>query len=260
VRRPAAASLTAATAEHADPVRGAPAVGHQGLAAQVEINRAHRDQTGPRRSARREDASAGASRYPQPSQEVALSNQYWVCSSVQPGTAKRARAVTPWPGRTMTCWRVRKCTVGGLKRCTVAASAEAHRVINRPKAKAERIATAPIDLPPFCAGGTARLTRRERSQHRTAWRGARASWDRFSGRLWGLEEKLPAVDHVVRAAITPSCSGFTIGQIGGIMGICTIRCAAAIPMHARKCRHIYYSDVHVGTIAIQSGIPHNYRP
>jgi hypothetical protein len=74
-------------------------------------------------------------RYPQPTQEVALSNQYRVCSSVQPGTAKRAGAVTPWLGRTMTCWRVRKCTVGGLERCTVAASAEAHRVINRPKAK-----------------------------------------------------------------------------------------------------------------------------
>jgi hypothetical protein len=81
-----------------------------------------------------------AARYPQPAQEVALSNQYRVCSSVQPGTAKRAGAVTPWLGRTMTCWRVRKCTVGGLERCTVAASAEAHRVINRPKAKAERIA------------------------------------------------------------------------------------------------------------------------
>jgi hypothetical protein len=40
----------------------------------------------------------------------------------------------------MTCWRVRKCTVGGLERCTVAASAEAYMVMNRPKAKAERIA------------------------------------------------------------------------------------------------------------------------
>jgi hypothetical protein len=45
----------------------------------------------------------------------------------------------------MTCWRVRKCTVGGLERCTVAASAEAHTVINRPKAKAERIAIAGSD-------------------------------------------------------------------------------------------------------------------
>jgi len=33
------------------------------------------------------DAGAGGRmvRYPQPSQEVALSNQYWVCSSVNPG-------------------------------------------------------------------------------------------------------------------------------------------------------------------------------
>jgi hypothetical protein len=87
----------------------------------------------------------------------------------------------------MTCWRVRKCTVGGLKRCTVAASAEAHRVINRPKVNRERIAIAPIDLPPFCADRTAR---RERSQHRTAG-GARASWDRFSGRLWGWKRNCP---------------------------------------------------------------------
>ncbi len=129
-------------------------------------------------------------RYPQPAQEVALSNQYRVCSSVQPGTAKRSGAVTPRLGRTMICWRVCKCSVGGLERCTVAASAEAHRVINRPKAKTKRIAIARIDLPPFCAGRTARLTRRERSQHRTAG-GARASWDRFSGRLWGRKRNSP---------------------------------------------------------------------
>jgi hypothetical protein len=106
----------------------------------------------PLRRTRHEDASARAARYPQPSQEVALSNQYWVCSSVQPGTAKRAGAVTPWLGRTMTCWRVRNCSVGGLERCTVAASAETHRMINRPKANTERIAIAPIDLPPFLRG------------------------------------------------------------------------------------------------------------
>jgi hypothetical protein len=142
-------------------------------------------------------------RYPQPAQEVALSNQYWVCSSVQPGDSEA---------------RGGHHTLAGTNDDMLAASAETHRVINRPKAKAERIAIAPIDLPPFCADCTARLTRRERSQYRTA-RG-RAIWDRFSGRLWGLEEKLPAIDHVVRAAITPSCSGFTIGQIGGIMGAC----------------------------------------
>jgi hypothetical protein len=121
----------------------------------------------------------------------------------------------------MTCWRVRKCTVGGLERCTVAASAEAHRLINRPKVNRERIAIAPIDLPPFSAGRTARLTRRERSQHRTAG-GREGERGPFQRAALGLEEKLPANDHVVRAAVTPSCSGFTIGQIGGITNTCTI--------------------------------------
>jgi hypothetical protein len=143
-----------------------------------------------------------AAHYPQPAQEVALSNQYRVCSSLQPGTAKRAGAVTPWLGRMMTCWRVRKCTVGGLERCTVAASAEAHRVINRHKVKAERIAIAPIDLPPFCAGRTVRLTRRERSQHRTA-SGREGDLGPFQRAALGLEEKLPAIDDVVRAATNP---------------------------------------------------------
>ena len=31
---------------------------------------------------------------------------------------------------------------------------------------------------------------------------------------------MPAIDHVVGAAITPSCNGFTIGQIGGTRGAC----------------------------------------
>jgi hypothetical protein len=44
-----------------------------------------------------------ATRYPQPSQEVALSSHFCVCSSVQPGTAKRVGAATPLLGRTMTC-------------------------------------------------------------------------------------------------------------------------------------------------------------
>jgi hypothetical protein len=48
------------------------------------------------------DTSARTVCYPQPAQEVALSNQYRVCSSVQPGTAKRAGVVTPWLGRTTT--------------------------------------------------------------------------------------------------------------------------------------------------------------
>jgi hypothetical protein len=60
--------------------------------------------------------------------------------------------------------------LGSVAQGTVAASAEAHRVINRPKVNRERIA-----IGPTCrrsAGRTARLTRRERSQHRTA-KGAR---------------------------------------------------------------------------------------
>src|SRR5258708_5187610 len=64
---------------------------------------------------------------------LASSSQRRVASSVQPGTAKRAPgAVKPWLGRTTTC--------RGLERCTVAALAEAHRVINRPRVKMERIA------------------------------------------------------------------------------------------------------------------------
>ena len=45
---------------------------------------------------------------------------------------------------------------------------------------------------------------------------AAASWDRRGGRL-GAGGKLPDVDHVVRAIVAPSCSGFTISQIGGMM-------------------------------------------
>jgi len=71
---------------------------------------------------------------------LALSSQRRVASSVQPGTAKLG-AVTPWLG-TITCGRARRCNV----RCTVVALAEAHRLINRPKAKTERIAFTPIDL------------------------------------------------------------------------------------------------------------------
>ena len=51
------------------------------------------------------------------------------------------------------------------------------------------------------------------------------------------------------------CSGFTIGQIGEIMG--------AMPELTRRryrerqdCWHVYYGDVHVGTIARRVGIPH----
>jgi len=72
----------------------------------------------------------------QPFGPEALSSQYRVCSSVHPGTAKPLGAVTGSTGRK---WRA-----GGLERCTVAALAEAHKVINRPKAKKDRIAFAPI--------------------------------------------------------------------------------------------------------------------
>src|SRR5260370_32090458 len=72
---------------------------------------------------------------PRPAAALPLYSQYRVCSSVHPGTAKplvTLGTVTPWVGRK---WR--SC---GLKRRTVAASAEAHKVINRPKAKTDRIA------------------------------------------------------------------------------------------------------------------------
>src|SRR6202022_2425730 len=52
---------------------------------------------------------------------VALSSQYRVCSSVQPGTAATVRR---WPEHKWPSCR--------LERNTVAASAEVHKVINRP--------------------------------------------------------------------------------------------------------------------------------
>ena len=88
----------------------------------------------PRRRARHEYAAARASRYPQPAQEVALSNQYWVCSSVQPGDSEA---------------RGGHHTLAGTNDDMLAASAETHRVINRPKAKAERIAIAPPASPAY---------------------------------------------------------------------------------------------------------------
>ena len=38
------------------------------------------------------------------------------------------------------CWPARKWSSGGLERCTVAALADAHKVINKPNAKTDRIA------------------------------------------------------------------------------------------------------------------------
>jgi hypothetical protein len=90
-------------------------------------------------------------RYPQPTQEVALSNHCRVCSSLQPGTAKRAPPVTPWLGRTMS-WLGRTKECRGLARCAVAASVEAPRASRSPRAKTERIAFAPTNLSPFLSG------------------------------------------------------------------------------------------------------------
>jgi hypothetical protein len=78
-----------------------------------------------------------------PAAALALSSQYWVCSSVQPGTAKRLGVAARWPGRKVTRWCVRKWFSGSLERCTVAAQADALKVIKRPKAKADRIVLSP---------------------------------------------------------------------------------------------------------------------
>ena len=66
-----------------------------------------------------------------------LSNHWRVCSSLQPGTEKRPGDATPWLGRIVT---------GCRERWTVAASAEAQRTVNWPKAKPQRIALHPSDL------------------------------------------------------------------------------------------------------------------
>src|ERR1700738_1803767 len=80
--------------------------------------------------------------------------------------------------------RVRECTPGGLGRCTVAALAEAHKVINRPRAKTDRIVLAPFNLPSEPIGSS-----------RTGYQ----------------------LIMCARATTAPTCSGFTIDQIGGIM-------------------------------------------
>src|ERR1700738_3126162 len=80
--------------------------------------------------------------------------------------------------------RVRECTPGGLGRCTVAALAEAHKVINRPRAKTDRIVLAPFNLPSEPIGSS-----------RTGYQ----------------------LIMCARATTAPSCSGFTIDQIGAIM-------------------------------------------
>src|ERR1700737_543137 len=80
----------------------------------------------------------GSDYQPKPAAAVPLYSQYRVCSSVHPGTAKPLVTVG-----TVTRWAGRKWRSCGLERSTVAASAEAHKVINRPKAKTDRIAFAP---------------------------------------------------------------------------------------------------------------------
>ena len=58
------------------------------------------------------------------------------------GTTRPDGAVPLWFGRTMTCrW----------ERCTVVASVEAQKVINKHRAKTERIVFAPADRGRLCA-------------------------------------------------------------------------------------------------------------
>ena len=58
--------------------------------------------------------------------------------------------IAPWLRLSMPC--------RALEWCAVAALAEAHRVISRPRVRAERIAFAPIELPPLlCDARAARL-------------------------------------------------------------------------------------------------------
>jgi hypothetical protein len=74
----------------------------------------------------------------QPFGPEALSSQYRVCSSVQPGTAKPLGTGGRGSGR---MW-----PSGGLERCTGAALAEAHKLIKRPTVKTDRILFAPFGL------------------------------------------------------------------------------------------------------------------
>jgi hypothetical protein len=106
-----------------------------------------------------------------------MSSQRRVASSVQPGTTKRVGAVTSRLGRTVINWCVRKWPSCGLAPCTVAALAVAHKVINSPKAKTDRIAHLPY---PYLNNHQLIMCARE--------------------------------------ATAPTPSGFTIDQIGAIMG------------------------------------------
>ena len=103
---------------------------------------------------------------------------------------------------TVTRWAERKWPSGGLERCTVAALAEAHQVINRPKTKTDRIVL---------------LHSVYRSSHSSKRSSRMAIMDPASAAISTVSVRLIMC---ARAVAAPSCSGFTIDQIGGIMGTC----------------------------------------
>jgi hypothetical protein len=59
----------------------------------------------------------------------------------------------------------------------------------------------------------------------------------------------------VRATTAPSCSGFTISQIGAIIGRMPALTRRRCPEAREECWHVYHGDVHVGTIRLRSGVP-----
>lgn len=139
--------------------------------------------------------------YPQPSHEVGASSQRCVCSSVQPGTAKCAGAVAPWLGRMMRWWPARWCAVA---RCAGAASAGAHNMITKSRARTPTVSAGRIALLPFtyrrplklitcCAGRAAG----KRSQRRTTGGTRRRAGTASAGGSEGLRMQLPASRHVV---------------------------------------------------------------
>ena len=99
------------------------------------------------RSTRRQLRKWGRRCHPKPAAADALSSQYCVCPSLQPGTAKCVGAPTCSRGSTAPRRCARKWIADGLKRCIVAALVEAHKAINRPNATTERIVFAPLGLP-----------------------------------------------------------------------------------------------------------------
>jgi hypothetical protein len=92
-------------------------------------------------------ASRGCWYYPKPEGAEALSSQYRVCSSVQPGTAKCVGTLTRSRGSMALRRCVRKWIADGLARCIIVALAEANNVIATPNAITERIVFAPLELP-----------------------------------------------------------------------------------------------------------------